>query len=488
MPAVSQQGSRAGLITYAVISTILMVTAIVMAIYYNAEMRRVTDALATEKARYTDVIGDVTVLGSDKVKQLQTDRTQAGPFQVNKSMKLLDVALTQRDYLANVITGSAVAPVDAVARAAATLGEVEKKVKDLGVSIPSPSVNMIGAVQALADALVKNQATVADLGEKVKAANEQVAAANKQRDEGIAAARKEIEQVRTQTQQELAGANTAVEAKGKQVGEFQTARESEQKAGQESLAKKDVEIQNKNKDIDKLKQEITALRTKLEQRRANVKEPLFRQADGQIVRVPSRATVYINLGQGDQIAPGMTFEVYDKNEGLPKLGDGLSVDTIPVGKASIEVIRVGQTGSECRVINPRKGVSIVEGDVIFNLVYDRNVKYNFVVFGKFDLDQNGQPTSRDADVIKRLISQWGGKTQDQLNPDTDFLVVGREPQVPTYTAEELQDPQLKKKFDDAQKELDAYNEVIRRATELHIPVLNQNRFLYFTGYFDQSKR
>ena len=51
----------------------------------------------------------------------------------------------------------------------------------------------------------------------------------------------------------------------------------------------------------------------------------------------------------DPLPAGTTFEVYDKNEGIPGLGtDPLSENNMPIGKASIEVIRVGQNSSVLR--------------------------------------------------------------------------------------------------------------------------------------------
>jgi len=60
--------------------------------------------------------------------------------------------------------------------------------------------------------------------------------------------------------------------------------------------------------------------------------------------------------------------------------------------------------------------------------------------------------------------------------------------VPNYTQEELQDPAIAKRRADIQAELDAYLEVVQKARELHVPILNQNRFLYFVGYYDLAKR
>jgi hypothetical protein len=40
----------------------------------------------------------------------------------------------------------------------------------------------------------------------------------------------------------------------------------------------------------------------------------------------------------------------------------------------------------------------------------------------------------------------------------------------------------------AQAAIDKYQELRQTARDLHIPILNQNRFLYYVGYYDQAKR
>ena len=69
-----------------------------------------------------------------------------------------------------------------------------------------------------------------------------------------------------------------------------------------------------------------------------------------------------------------------------------------------------------------------------------------------------------------------------------LVVLGKEPVLPTFTKEELQDPFNAKKLADAQAALEAYQSVRTNAQNLHIPILNQNRFLYLIGYYDQSRR
>ena len=152
------------------------------------------------------------------------------------------------------------------------------------------------------------------------------------------------------------------------------------------------------------------------------------------------------------------------------------------------MVRVGQGSSEAKIIRQTPGTQLTEGDLIANLVYDPNVKYNFVVYGDFDMDRNGQATPQEADVVRRLVTQWGGKLMDKVNVDTDFVVLGQEPVLPTFTREDLQDPFNAKRLADAQAALDAYDQVRNRARDLHIPIMNQNRFLYLTGYYNQARR
>jgi hypothetical protein len=218
-------------------------------------------------------------------------------------------------------------------------------------------------------------------------------------------------------------------------------------------------------------------------------QAVLRQPDGKIIRLPAKNVAFIDLGAGDHVTPGLTFEVFDKNDGVPQPGDPTTDEELPKGKASIEVVRVSPTASECRVIRLQPGTTLSEGDLIVNLVYDRNTKYNFVVYGNFDLDQNGVATPQDAEVIKRLVTQWGGKMAADLNVDTDFVVLGKEPEIPTVNRDDLvNDPILKARYDAAVADSEAYADISAKAREYRIPILNQNRFLYLIGYYDQARR
>jgi hypothetical protein len=264
------------------------------------------------------------------------------------------------------------------------------------------------------------------------------------------------------------------------------------------------------------------------------KEDIIRVPDGVITSV-NGTDVFINLGDGDQIYRGMTFEVYDANKGIPPLGEGTDTAVayvpraganaganatpagiaalaaarrnadkyqfeMPKGKGSIEIIAVGPGHQSVgRIVKQEDGQTIGQGDLIGNLVYDKNLKFNFVVYGDFDLSGSTNVNGRanDAKVLEKRITEWGGNVQpikdaakpaDSVTADTDFVVVGREPVVPNFTPEELQDPANQLILDRAKAKAAAYQSVLTKAAELGIPVMNQNRFLYFTGYFDSAKR
>jgi hypothetical protein len=222
--------------------------------------------------------------------------------------------------------------------------------------------------------------------------------------------------------------------------------------------------------------------------RPDTRESIIRNVDATITNVAPDSVCYVNLGYGDHVNTGLTFEVYDKVDGVPHLNPGQSALDMPKGKASIEIINVGQNSSQCRITRTTAGQTVSQGDLCVNVAYDRNLKPVFYVYGKFDMDNNNVATEAEAEVVKNLITRWGGKVSDKLNIDVDFVVMGKEPTIPVYTPEELQQPIPKAKSDEAKAALEAFNRVSDQAIGMHIPVLNQTRFLYFTGYFEQAKK
>jgi hypothetical protein len=482
--APANQGSRNGLIAAVVVFVILFVIAAIFAIYYNAELRKQEKALTNTQQQYED-ISDLT---GPEIEALKRARTEpANNF--SRNMKLLDVAVAQRDKLKKIITGNeqqttaaAIAKVNAAADAAAA------QAKQAGVVVSGAGDNLIGTINTLAAAVVAKNSAATQLQQELAAANEKVKQAEADKQKALGDMQKAIAQAQQTAQKEIAAAVTGRTSLQDTLKSIEAAQAKQRQTAVEAVNKKDQQVAAKNRQVAQLQKDLDSIRAKLQSMRINTDEPILRQADGQIARVANEGIVFINRGQGDQITSGLTFEVYDKATGIPPVTGTQNADSLPIGKASIEVIHVGAATSECRVVRQSPGQTIDQGDIIVNLVYDPHTKYNFMVYGKFDLDHNGVPTAQDAEVVKRLISQWGARVVDQVNADTDFVVLGAEPELPVFTAADLKDPINRKKLDDAQAALNAYQAVKQSAVDLHIPVLNQNRFLYLIGYYDQAAK
>jgi len=484
-PVTSPAGSRSTLITWTVVFAILWVTATIFAIYFYANASKVQVQYDTQiKKTIPDIISD-TDLQSDDVRKLKELRTAEGSG-LNPQMSVFRAALTQRDQMAQMIAGAGGkdTALQAARSALDTAKDVGSKVK---ITVPAQD-NLAGTLTTLANGLSTTHQQTVDLTSKLDAAKKANADQATQFEAQRAEMNKNLEAIRAEQQKAITDVATYQQTKDQSVGQIEQSREQERKVAQDAQNAAAVQIAELTRQLTQANQKIETLQGKFADRRVNTKDPVTRHADGRILRIPAKDVVYIDLGTADSVTPGLTFEVYDKIDGIPQAGDPTSDDNLPKGKASIEIVRVGTGSSECRVTRQSIGTQLVEGDLIANIVYDRNTKYNFVVYGDFDMDRNNVATPQEADVIRKLITQWGGKLMDGVNVDTDFVVLGKEPTLPTFTKEELQDPFNAKKLSDAQAALDSYQNVKTTAQNLHIPILNQNRFLYLIGYFDQARR
>lgn len=481
----ANQGSRAGLITSVVILSIASVVAVIFAFWYAAEKRKADQDLLDWKKRYAEIIADAS-LNSAEVADLKALRTAADSGFTSQT-KLWDVVIGQRNQLIKLVTGS-----DAGAdnnAATATKNAVAKlTVAAETTKLPSTSDDLAGAVSVLADKVKVQTSAIADRDAKVDEANKSVMEANRSKEAELATLSKKITDISAEFDQK---SKQLDEERARQTGivnGIQKDREGEKEAQLETVSKRDVEISKRDAQVKQLQDQLNKTQARFDRIRVGVTDTMIRHPDGVISGFGAKDIVYVDLGAGKHMVPGMTFEVYDKYRGMPKM-DNPDAPEQPMGKASIEVLRVLETSSECRVTRKQPGQQIIEGDPIINVVYDPNVQYGIVVYGLFDLDRNGVATENDAAVVRRMVTQWGGRLVDakdkdgkiHLGVDTDFVVIGKEPVVPTFTDEELADPINVQKQQTAKAELAAYEEVIQQARELHIPFLNQNRFLAFTG-------
>lgn len=492
MPPVNTQSSRGGLITMVVIFIITTMISLIMWIYANSQWTKATQETDRLKQTYASAASTGALAQGGAVEELNNAK-QNIQNELTNGTTAVDVAVAEIKKLTRDISKESTTYYDADVAATNAIKRAEAAFQKAGGAATTrpagarSSISLVAEVDKLSKALTDQVDTTKKANDALAKVQSDLATTvgtwNSQYDELKKSLDKEHNRAETATK-ELEAARSAYETKAAEVGASANAV-----AGQTGKKYTDLlaEYNKAEAAVTAAKKAQADALAKLQH--FNVKDPAVRQADGHLVRVPSANICYIDLGSNDHIPVGITFQVYDKNEGVPPLGNEPTADTdLPVGKASIEVIKVGQNSSECRVVHQTAGTTLSEGDIIANLIYDRNVKPKFVVYGRFDVDGNGVWTAQEAGVIKSLITRWGGQVQDHVTPETDFVVVGKEPEVPPLTKEERDDPIRAKQFEEASKELKDYNDLLARATDLHIPVMNQNRFMYYIGYFDQLKR
>jgi hypothetical protein len=476
----SASGSRTGLIAAVVVLVIVSVTAVVFAIVFYSDAGKKTKEIADLTTAYNDVVRR-NALSGPAVVALR-ERRNSEPF--TKSDQLLDVAVRERDDLSRLVRGDNAEAATASAKAA--LQGAAEAMKAAGLPEPSTTENMADAIRALSGAVTSLNQRVGELNTATGNANKEAEGAKAQLAAQLAERDKQIEALRTEVTGIKDAASTRDRERQGVVDQINAGIEQQMRTIADQKQKMETELADERRKVARLEREVATSNARLAAFRPDTKQSTVRRSDTSIIRVADSNTVFIELGAGNQIVPGMTFEVYDKVSGVPALANDDT--TMPTGKASIEVLEVASNWSKARVVKTRPGTTITEGDVVANLIYDRNTKLNFVIYGKFDISGTGKATAEDSAVFRRLVQEWGGSLQGKIDPTTDFLVIGKEPVVPLFTEEERRDPINAEVIRQAEAELDAYNTVLNEAAKLFIPVLNQNRFLYYVGYYDTARR
>jgi hypothetical protein len=206
--------------------------------------------------------------------------------------------------------------------------------------------------------------------------------------------------------------------------------------------------------------------------------------DAKVVDVDLESkVVFLDIGSDDHVYPGLTFAVYDKSVPIPEDGKG---------KGEIEVYDVRKHVSMAKIVIYSKKNPIVPDDVAINLVWDSKTNNKFVVAGGFDFDRNGSVDRDGSEKIKQLIEEWDGRVADEVTIETDVIVLGTEPRIPSKpSAEQIEfDPTVEQRYNEAQEKRRQYNSIIEKAQVFSIPIFNQKQFMYLIGheYLDLKSR
>jgi regulator of replication initiation timing len=481
--AVSTTGSRNLLTAWAVTASVLGLGSLIWAVISYTQANKAEKDLKDLGARYKDVI-DVAGLSGDDFTQLKAIKDDAS--RGYGGMPLLQIARRQTEALTTLIAGAGAAN-DKIAIADIE-AEQKKAVEAGGKDVTIGTSSLKDTLSTLTAAVTTLKADKEALTKSLTEAQASAKAAEEDRAKIDAAANDKV----------ASAVKTATDADARATAyssDRDAALTEAQKLTADVTQKGVLSAEEMNNQMNALRQQNAALKHELDDRNAQLgrfrvpTDQILKQADGVIVRTTGSDRVVINLGRGDHIAAGMTFEVFDKL-GVPTVREGEpSDDKLLKGKASIEVVKTEAGISTCRVVRQSPGLAITEGDPIVNVVYDKNVPLNFMVYGKFNLDYKGDANDRDTDIVRRLIGGWGANVADKLDAKTDFVVLGEEPVVPDYSADQLaREPEKAFEKEQAETALEQFTDLRAKAQQLNIPVLNQTRFLYMIGYYEEGKR
>ncbi|MEM9884183.1 MAG: hypothetical protein AAF800_14820 [Planctomycetota bacterium] len=200
-------------------------------------------------------------------------------------------------------------------------------------------------------------------------------------------------------------------------------------------------------------------------------------ADATVVtQIPEQNKVYLDLGRNQGLTLGMPFQVYDPDD-LVKIEDPEAE-----GKAVVEIINLDADSAVGRVVSRKPRAVVNNGDTLVNVVFDPNRVLSFHIFGQYDLDADGDLDDNGADRVESMVRRFGGRLTGELGFATDYLVLGVPPELPVRPDDELDLIQMRQ-YSVELDNFQAYQDLIARAGELDIPVLNQNRFLDLVGFF-----
>jgi hypothetical protein len=199
----------------------------------------------------------------------------------------------------------------------------------------------------------------------------------------------------------------------------------------------------------------------------------FEQPHGQITYADARTrAVVIDLGSGDFLRRGVTFQVYD--EQTPTLAGAKPKGTIEITRIVDEKSAEGKITADA-ISNP-----ILAGDLIHTPLWQPGRQRTFALAGLLDLDGDG---GDDADDVRSLIERWGGTIEasvdangvltGKLTAETRYVVVGQRPAAPKREAE-------------GAAGLNAYDDLLAQAHELGIDQISLSKLLDLVE-FQQGK-
>ena len=468
MPARRRKQSNAMLYTLITFVGLFIATTTIAVIYYvKAEEYKTGEA---------DLQRDINNLATDRERQALG--TIVGTKQPGKTW--LSTMVDYHDRTVSMVVGGVPESTSAEVKVNNSNTEVTNTQKLAHEHITIGDPNLTGLVQIVQglktelDKTIKEKLDVQKQLEDTETRFQNADKANFEKEQTLLAEKDKLQQQVDDIEQKYTELSALLEqTTGEQVktlrDQLQQARD-DLKALNDQLLKTQEELKLAQNDLKSEKEKLSKIEPGPD------REVLAYDPDGQIILIDDQAkVVHLNIGIDDHVYQGLRFTVYDRGTSVPEDGKG---------KAEIEVFDVAKTYSAARITKSELRKPILQGDIVANLIWESDRTNVFVIAGDFDLDNDGMIDYNGGEKIKTLIERWGGTVADSIAIDTDFLVLGKQPQVlQKPTLDELDiDPRVMEVYNASLQRLNRYNGLRDQAQTLWIPVFTYDRFLYFIGY------
>jgi len=449
-------GGSTALIITTIVFAILTVTGFVVSIiqFSNAtEVRRNYQALQSD---YSQIIRN-TELGAEWAERA-IDRSGG-----ESAMFFLQ---DQNARLKRTISGNADIPMDRLAE------RIEQRTGGAEGSLLAQVASGLSEIERLRQEIEETEARAATAIADAEAEASRVGEIRSAFERTVSSERERIGSIEQRVDSYDARLGSAVEG-------FASERESMRERFENEIADREDRIAQLNQTVLVLRDQLARLRG--EGAGGTVSPPdEFALIDGEVIQVnPVNGEVVIDLGREDKLQIGQIFSVYARAGDIrpdPDTGE------YRPGKAAIEVIRVNENGARARVIRSSAGNPVVRGDIIANPVYDPDKTYRFVIDGVFDFNGDGVPSKLERSDVKDLIRRWGGTIQDDIEGNTDFLVLGARPELPPPPTPGVP-REVVIEYNRIRRAIERYDELFRRAERTSLPILNENRLNTLIGDF-----
>lgn len=310
----------------------------------------------------------------------------------------------------------------------------------------------------------------------------------------------------TQAQQELMRVQQQIDER---LQEMRSQVEQYERQARQAV----LTTQQLQKDLQASRQEhervVNALSAQIRQlRRLTETKSFLADPDGEVLKVDAAEGVCIlSVGYKDHVRPMTRFSIWGPNQVVTPYWRDLNAEAQneaveavgevnrqnvrvpqPAGpKGSVEVIEV--TGDHTCLARIRwydTSRPLAAGDKIYNPVWSPKHVHRVALVGIFDMDGDGQD---DRPLLKAMLRQQGCEIDLEVLPDgtvtgevtalTDWVVLGR---VPGITAKEDALQETETGNVQLGRITQAAQEVIRQATQLGVPAMNELEFYEMLGY------